>query len=270
VKFAKSKPLDYEIAEDQNKIEKAILTLDKSIPIVIEIEEDTNEWDEMRRLQKLKKQKRTRILTAVGFVIGAIIGLFIFFVVTKGFDYVKDNLIGRPTKELVEGKWVSSEYGNPKVYIETPKVLTRIDATKQFPKEVVAMLKEVSTFAFGSLQGNFYIALVTAKPKQETEYDLQKGLEGTIDGFGGQNVVLKQEEFQTKMGISGLKGFGTMVKLDPVLKKSVKLYYEILIFKEDAGYQQVMIFHEEGDKYAEQISERVINSVEFKKDESNE
>lgn len=270
VKFAKSKPLDYEIAEDRNKIEKAILTLDKSIPIEIEIEEDTSEWDEMRRLQKLKKQKRTRILTAVGFVIGAILGLFIFFVVTKGFDYVKDNIIGRPTKELVEGKWVSSEYGNPKVYIETPKVLTRIDATKQFPKEVIAMLKEASTFTFGSLQSNFYIALVTAKPKQETEYDLQKGLEGTVNGFGGQNVVLKQEEFQTKMGISGLKGFGTMVKLDPVLKKSVKLYYEILIFKEDGGYQQVMIFHEEGDKYAEQISERVINSVEFKKDESNE
>ena len=270
VKFAKSKPLDYEIAEDQNKIEKAILTLDKSIPIEIEIEEDTSEWDEMRRLQKLKKQKRTRILTAIGFVVGALLGLFIFFVMTKGFDYVKDNIIGRPTKELVEGKWVSSEYGNPKVYIETPKVLTRIDATKQFPKEVIAMLKEASVFTYGSFQSNFYIALVTAKPKQETEYDLQKGLEGTIDGFGGQNVVLKQEEFQTKMGITGLKGFGTMVKLDPILKKSVKLYYEILIFKEDGGYQQVMIFHEEGDKYAEQISERVINSVEFKKDESNE
>ena len=270
VKFAKSKPLDYEIAEDQNKIEKAILTLDKSIPIEIEIEEDTSEWDEMRRLQKLKKQKRTRILTAIGFVVGAILGLFIFFVMTKGFDYVKDNIIGRPTKELVEGKWVSSEYGNPKVYIETPKVLTRIDATKQFPKEVIAMLKDLSTFAYGSLQSNFYIALVTAKPKQESDYDLQKGLEGTIDGFGGQNVVLKQEEFQTKMGITGLKGFGTMVKLDPILKKSVKLYYEILIFKEDGGYQQVMIFHEEGDKYAEQISERVINSVEFKKDENNE
>ena len=270
VKFAKSKPLDYEIAEDQNKIEKAILTLDKSIPIEIEIEEDTSEWDEMRRLQKLKKQKRTRILTAIGFVVGALLGLFIFFVTTKGFDYVKDNIIGRPTKELVEGKWVSSEYGNPKMYIETPKVLTRIDATKQFPKEVIAMLKEASVFTYGSFQSNFYIALVTAKPKQESDYDLQKGLEGTINGFGGQDVVLKQEEFQTKMGITGLKGFGTMVKLDPILKKSVKLYYEILIFKEDGGYQQVMIFHEEGDKYAEQISERVINSVEFKKDENNE
>lgn len=270
VKFAKSKPLDYEIAKDQNKIEKAILTLDKSIPIEIEIEEDTSEWDEMRRLQKLKKQKRTRILTAIGFVVGALLGLFIFFVTTKGFDYVKDNIIGRPTKELVEGKWVSSEYGISKVYIETPKILTRIDATTQFPKKVIALLKDASVFTYGSLQSNFCIALVTAKPKQEIEYDLQKGLEGTIDSFGGQNVVLKQEEFQTKMGVSGLKGFGTMVFLDPVLKSSVKLYYEIILFKEDGGYQQVMIFHEEGDKYAEQISERVINSVEFKKDESNE
>jgi flagellar basal body-associated protein FliL len=270
VKFAKSKPLDYEIAEDQNKIEKAILTLDKSIPIEIEIEEDTSEWDEMRRLQKLKKQKRTRILTAIGFVVGAILGLFIFFVTTKGFDYVKDTIIGRPTKELVEGKWVSSEYGISKVYIETPKILTRIDETTQFPKKVIALLKDASVFTYGSLQSNFCITLVTAKPKQESDYDLQKGLEGTIDGFGGQNVVLKQEEFQTKMGVSGLKGFGTMVFLDPVLKSSVKLYYEIILFKEDGGYQQVMIFHEEGDKYAEQISERVINSVEFKKDENNE
>jgi len=270
VKFAKSKPLDYEIAEDQNKIEKAILTLDKSIPIEIEIEEDTSEWDEMRRLQKLKKQKRTRILTIIGFVVGALLGLFIFFVMTKGFDYVKDSIIGRPTKELVEGKWVSSEYGISKVYIETPKVLTRIDDKTQFPKQVIALLKDASVFTYGSLQRNFCIALVTAKPKEEIDYDLQKGLEGTIDSFGGQNVVLKQDEFQTKMGVSGLKGFGTMVFLDPVLKSSVKLYYEVILFKEDGGYQQVIIFHEEGDKYAEQISERVINSVEFKKDEKNE
>jgi hypothetical protein len=40
VKFAKSKPLDFEITEDRNKIQKAILTLDSSIPVEIEIEED--------------------------------------------------------------------------------------------------------------------------------------------------------------------------------------------------------------------------------------
>lgn len=270
VKFAKSRPIDFEIAEDKNKIEKAILTLDKSIPIAVEPEEDTSEWDEMRRLQKLKKEKRTRIINAVGFLFGTLLVLFILLVSTKGFDYVKDQIIGSETKDLVEGQWVSSEYGNPKVYIETPKVLTRIDGAKQFPSEVAKILKEASVFTYGSLQSNFYIALTTATPKQEIDYDLQKGLEEIIDGFKGQNVILKQEEFQTKMGVSGLKGFGTMVLLDPVLKSSVKLYFEILLFKENGGYQQVILFHEEGDKYGEQISERVLNSVEFKKDENNE
>ena len=270
VKFAKSRPLDFEIAEDKNKIEKAILTLDKSIPIEVEQEEDTSEWDEMRRLQKLKKEKRTRIINAVGFLFGTLLVLFILLVSTKGFDYVKDLIIGSETKDLVEGQWVSSEYGNPKLYIETPKVLTRRDTSNLFPAEVKKMLKEASVFTYGSLQSNFYIALATATPKQELDYDLQKGLEEVIDKFGGQNVLLKQEEFQTKMGVIGLKGYGTMALLDPVNKSSVKLYFEILLFKENGGYQQVILFHEEGDKYAEQISEKVMNSVEFKKGENNE
>jgi hypothetical protein len=270
VKFAKSRPLDFEIAEDKNKIEKVILTLDKSIPIEVEQEEDTSEWDEMRRIEKLKKEKRTRIINAVGFLLGTLLVLFILLVSTKGFDYVKDQLIGSETKDLVNGQWVSSEYGNPKVYLETPKVLTRKDTSNLFPAEVKKLLKEASVFTYGSLQSNFYIALATATPKQELDYDLQKGLEEVIDKFGGQNVLLKQEEFQTKMGVVGLKGYGTMALLDPVNKSSIKLYFEILLFKENGGYQQVILFHEEGDKYAEQISEKVMNSVEFKIGENNE
>ena len=48
VKFAKSKPLDFEIAEDRNKIEKTIVTLDKSIPAESE--------DELR-YQELQREK---------------------------------------------------------------------------------------------------------------------------------------------------------------------------------------------------------------------
>jgi hypothetical protein len=29
-----------------------------------------------------------------------------YFIVTKGFDYVKDTIIGHPTKELLEGEWI--------------------------------------------------------------------------------------------------------------------------------------------------------------------
>jgi hypothetical protein len=56
-----------------------------------------------------------------------------------------------------------------------------------------------------------------------------------------------------------------MIKLDPILKKSTKLYFDVLVFNEDGGLQQIMVFHEEGDKYAEQIAERVFQSIEFKK-----
>jgi hypothetical protein len=57
-----------------------------------------------------------------------------YFIATKGFDYVKDNIIGHPSKELLEGEWIKSAYGNPSVRIETPKVLKRVDLTKTLPK----------------------------------------------------------------------------------------------------------------------------------------
>lgn len=268
VKFAKSKPLDFEITEDRKKIERSIITLDKAIPVVQETEDDLllNEMQRQEQLKiQLRKKRKTRILTVIGFFIGAIIGLFIFLVMTKGFDYVKDNLIGHQTKELLEGEWVYSEYGNPAVRIETPKVLKRIDNTQTFSKEALGYFKEASSFIYGSLQGSFYIAVSTAKPKQASDYDLKAGLQGSVNGFGGQQVILNQADFETKEGIQGIHGYGTFVKTDPILKQTVKLYFDILIFKEDSGFQQIVILHQEGDKYANQVSDRIINSIELKK-----
>ena len=44
-----------------------------------------------------------------------------------------------------------------------------------------------------------------------------------------------------------------------------KAYYEILLFKQDQGLQQIVILHEEGDTYANDITTRILNSVELKK-----
>jgi hypothetical protein len=79
----------------------------------------------------------------------------------------------------------------------------------------------------------------TAKPKQESEYDLEKGLQGTVSGFGGQDIAMQKADFQTKEGIEGIKGFGTFVKIDPIAKKSQKLYFDILIFKEANGFNRL-------------------------------
>ena len=271
VKFAKSKPLDFEITEDRKKIEKSIITLDKSIPVVVESEDELllNELQRQEQIKKqLQKKRKDRIITSVGIVVGAIVGLFIFFVVTKGFDFVKDTILGNQSKELLEGEWIYSEYGNPSIRIETPKVLKRMDLTQFLPKEGMALIKEMQSFAFGTFTDDFFVMVSTFKFKQETEIDLSKSLEGSIkmiESQGGQNMIVKQDEFDTKEGVNGIKGYGTFSKIDGINKSSTKIYYEILLFSQEGGLQQIITMHKEGDKYANEISERILNSVELKK-----
>lgn len=272
VKFAKSKPLDFEITDDRNKIQKVILTLDNAIPTEVPAEEEDqllNEAQKQKQIQlQLRKQRNKRIAIAAGSVVFLILATATYFIATKGFTYVKDNLIGHPSKELLEGEWVKSEYGNPGVIIETPKVLKRIDAEKTLPKETMALIKEMQIFTYGSMIGKFYVSVSTSKFKNPVEIDLSKALEGSlkiIEAQGGQNIIVKQEDFQTNQGIQGIKGYGTMTILNPADKTSIKAYYEILLFKQDQGLQQIVILHEEGDTYANDITTRILNSVELKK-----
>jgi hypothetical protein len=270
VKFAKSKPLDFEITEDRNKIQKAILTLDNSIPVEVPAEEDVllNEAQRQKQIQiQLLKKRKKRIVLTVASVVFLLVATTTFFIVLKGFDYVKDNIIGNPTKELLEGEWVKSDYGNPGVIIETPKVLKRVDLTKTLPKDGMALIKEMQSFVYGSVSDHFYLMVSTLKYKKETEIDLKKSMDGALQSLevqGAKNMIVKQEDFETKEGIKGLKAYGTFQKIDGDKQNSVKIYYEALLFSQEGGLQQILLFHEEGDTYANEISERVLSSVELK------
>ena len=270
VKFAKSKPLDFEITEDRNKIQKAILTLDNSIPVEVPVEEDVllNEAQRQKQIQiQLRKQRNKRIVTAVASIVFLLAATTTFLIVTKGFSYVKDNIIGHPTKELLEGEWVKSDYGNPGIIIETPKVLKRVDLTKTLPKDGMALIKEMQSFAYGSALDPFYLMVSTLKFKQETQIDLAKSMDGILQSMeaqGAQNMIVKQEEFETKEGVKGIKAYGTFSQINGDDKSSAKMYYEALLFSQEGGLQQILLFHEEGDTYANEISERVLNSVELK------
>ncbi|MDQ6471339.1 hypothetical protein RB619_11845 [Flavobacterium sp. LHD-80] len=271
VKFAKSKPLDFEITDDRNKIQKVILTLDNAIPTEIPSEEDEllNEAQRQKQIKlQLKKQRNKRISIAVASVIGLLIATTAVWIAVKGFTNVKDTILLNPTKRLLESEWVKSEYGNPGVLIETPKVLKRMDPLKVLPKDAMALIKEMQLFVYGGMTDNFYIAISTSKFKTPTEIDLAKTLEGSlkiIEAQGGQNIIVKQEDYQTNEGVQGLKGYGTMTVINPITKSSTKVYYEILLFKQEQGLQQIIISHEEGDSYGNTITDRILNSVELKK-----
>ena len=271
VKFAKSKPLDFEITEDRQKIERAIVTLDKSIPVVVENQEELllNELQRQEQLKiQLKKKRKARLYTASAIVVGIVIAVFIFFATTRGLPYVKDVVFGNTSKELLEGEWVQSEYGNPSVVIETPQVLKRVDMSKLLPKNGMALIKEMQSFRYGGFLADFQLMVSTYKFKQESEIDLSKSVDGSIqvlESQGAQNMLVKEEEFNTKQGIRGMKAYGTFSRINTVTKSSTKYYYEILLFNQEGGLQQILIMHQEGDQYANQIAERVLNSVELKK-----
>ncbi len=258
VKFAKSKPLDFEIADDREKIEKTILILDKAIPVTID--DNSTKAEMLKEQLRLKKEKKNKRMAIIGVISSVLVCILVFYIVTKGIDFVKNGFSGYSTKELLHGNWIKSEYGNPAVIIETPKVLTRLDAKRVIPKNIMALLKDMQIFNLGSLEEEFQVAISTVQYKAETQVDLSEALKGTIEVLqsqGSENMIVKQEEFNTGKGIKGLKGYGSMSY------KGTRMYYEILLFSQSGGLQQIMFARKDGDKNAEKISERMMNSVEL-------
>ncbi len=261
VKFAKSKPLDFEIAEDRSRIEKTIVVIDKSIPEEKEEDEDHTElWLEMQRKKKQKQKKNIIIISSIAVVII----LLAFF----GVRSIKNSgIFGTPTEQLAKGEWVKSEYGNPGVTIETPKVLMRRDAKKLIPDEAMALIKEMQVFTYGELFDDFYVVVSTARYKQQVEIDLNKAVDGVIqiwESQGAENILLKTEEFQTEGGISGIRSYGTMTMPHAITKQPVRAYYELFLFKQEQGMQQVLVLYKDGDEYAPQMLERIKKSIELR------
>jgi len=55
-----------------------------------------------------------------------------------------------------------------------------------------------------------------------------------------------------------------MTVFDKEEDESEKMYYEILLFKQDGGLQQIIVAQRDGDVYGEKIGKRIINSAELK------
>ncbi len=274
VKFAKVKPLEYEIEEDKKRISSTIVTIHNSIPVVVEETDELEQWNEeqkeLARLKKLKKQQQKRLFTIIGIITFVLVGTLATLIAVKGFDYVKDRVLGNPTKELLEGEWIYSEYGNPGVKIETPQVLKRIDVATTMSKNTLALMKEMQLFSYGSMSDAIFIQVSTLKYKKETEVDLEKAINVAIETFekdGAANIIVKSEDFDTQQGVKGKKSYGSLTSFNKAKTKSTKMYYEVALFKQDGGLQQIVIMHKEEDTFGKEIMERVLNSVELKQAE---
>ena len=265
VKFAKSKPLQFEIEKDKSIVDKFLLIVDKALPRTEE-QAEALFAEEVRR-KELKKQKFIRTAVSVGIAVVLFVISVGIFAYTFGLDYLKDNYIGHTTEELLEKEWVTSEYGEPAIIIETPKVLKRNNDEK-IQNNLPENVKSNNRFMYGSLIDNFSIVLITTAFKDTTKLDLEVALDTDLkelERLGAKNIIVKTADFENVKGLSGKKAYGSFTAFNEITKEDQKMSYEIVVFAQAGGAQEFFLIYKEDDEHAKQIIEKIQNSIELRK-----
>ncbi len=260
-KFANSKPDILTARGDRSKIEHVIVDTQAAIP---EPTEEELLKDEAYRREQLRRRNQKRVMLAVGAAVLVIVVATTVLITTQGVHGVKNLVLGNPTKQMLEGEWITSDYGDPSVTVTTPNVLKRDDF--EMPAEAKATLAGNETFIYGDVDEDLFVFINTLKFRQGVKFDLNKAVEGiysTLEERGAKNIVIKEEEYTTLQGAKGIKVFGTLEIEDPKTGKVLGKEYVLLNFAEKGGFQQVAVIFNDQVQYAAEISGRIINSVEF-------
>ena len=268
VKFAKSNP-EFEIIRlDKQIITREIGLVRAGLPAPTEVElEQTVEYQ--KQLHKKKQQKR--IKWGLGVFLGALILGFLCAGLYFGFTTVKDTILRHPSKLLMEGRWISSEYGAPGISLETPKVLSR-----EFEDSLQKNSPNLSVKKFLFDNDKVPLEILVKSSKKTTEssgaqdqngVDLMQIAEDELtrlENQGASNMLPKNDVFLTPSGQEGMKTHGTA---NYVFEgdKTTDAEFIILGFSAQDLLQQLIIIWDANDPYAVKISKRILNSVELVK-----
>ena len=268
VKFAKSKPNIEMVRMDKKAILNEIESVKSGLPEPTK-EEIENTIEYKLALQKKRRQKRLKQV-----LFGIIASALIILVSSSffyGFNNVKDTVLRNPSLLLLKKDWVSSEYGAPGIIIETPVPLSRknFDSISNNSNDLKSkifyyngedvplkiMVKSSKTKSSGAIEG-----------KQSGSIDLIEISENELNALeadGASNILTKTEQFITPNGQEGLKTFGPMNYRFNSAEETISAEFIILGFSTDSLLQQLIIIWDKEDAYADEISNRIIASVEL-------
>jgi len=263
VKFAKNKPSTTVAEQDRKLVEQIVEKTHEALPEPTEEEllEQAEYQEELERKAK-KKKIQIAVISAVAVIL---IGITIAGV-KFGFGYLKDTVLGHPTKELLEGEWVQSSYGFPPIQLETPQVLVRQKI--KLPAEAKAAIADIQAFEYRSPIALFNIGTTSITlAQQDVEPEFDKTIEqilSNIESQGAKNIITKQEEFSTISGVKGVKVFGSGKFPMPGSEELIDGEYAVLLFGGKGFQQYIILTWLEEDTYAQEIVDRILTSVEVK------
>lgn len=262
VKFARMNQASQQAEVDRKTIEEIINETHEVIPEPTE-EELMKNQEYLEKLEK-RRQRRKWALGISGVLVALVLAGAVYGSVA-GFDNLKDKLFGNNLRELAEGRWVKSEYGYPAVILETPEVLVRMDTPITNADRSAVSGKDI--FTFGEMKSPFYILVSTTQFRQKQDIALDTALDAVLDDLeqsGAKNLLVKRDDFETNKGIKGLRAYGEFnlqVSDKRVLKE--KSNYELMLFAQENGLQEVLLVYQGDGKYAEEIKKRIEASIEL-------
>jgi flagellar basal body-associated protein FliL len=272
VKFAKSAP-DVALAEiDRNTIDLEIDHVKEALP---EPTEEEKLLDAQYKEEQARKKKRRKIIITIAISVFLFLATVAGFVAKFGYDYVKDTVIGHESKELLEGEWVTSDYGSPPVTISTPVVLKRLE----MPETDTPQQVKTSIFSYGTALDQFSVTIISQvlpqQQKQGTTQDeentqgidlsaLSKQVVAGFEAKGMKNIVALRDKFETPNAAEGLKTYGSMSL--PILgtDKLRAGKFVLVQFNAENILQQVIITAPDNDEYANKTIARMLESIEVK------
>ena len=201
----------------------------------------------LRKLEALtivpqkKNRVKQRTIIAVSTLIIVLGSLGVYGYLT-GYQNLWDSITLNPFKKSYEQTWVSSSYGFPPVSIESPEALFRNE----------------EGFSW-SLNEDLTVSIRIEKSQSESEVDFVALSEAQLLRFeeeGFSTILPKSEIYNTKEEVTGYHSFGTA--LDAAKNERS---FDHLIFGGKGFSQEVVITYPTGDRWAEQIAARIMESI---------
>ena len=261
VKFAKSKPSTSVAEKDREAVKEIVIKTKEAIPEPTE--EEIAQDEEFLRELALKKRTR-KTITALAATLAILIVVTAGLVGYQGPKKVWDTVSGHPTKELLEGEWIVSEYGFPPITVETPEVLLRQEI--QLPDDLRDSVKTVQAFAYNNPDIVFSVGASATTLKNPVAPNFQRAIDlvlSELEAKGVKNLITKEEPFTSANGIEGAKVYGSGSFPIPGSSREVRGQYAVLLFGGQGFQQQVVLTWTEGDIYAEKMVNRIMNSIEI-------
>ena len=258
VKFAKSSPEFFVANEDRVLVKKVVIKTKESLP---EPTKEELELKESYRRDQMIKKRKNQFKLGIIVIFSSIILITGISMIFYGYYPVRDELLQYPTKKLLSGNWILSQYGTPPVEIETPSVLVRNNSNND----------SIKVFSYeGKWDRPFLIQLKFAPPiinEIKEEYSSEeKGLIGQniletiINDFeneGAVNILPKNEEFITNSGIEGIKFYGSLDL------KNVRSSFFSIVFVFNEVFIELKMIYDKEDRYGKKIEDRIIDSIEI-------